>query len=476
MSKAIKHKPYALFLIFILFFIWGAITAVNDVLIKYFKDNFELSDFQSLLIQFAFFGAYGLGALSYYLYSKKFGDPINKLGYKKGITAGLMLAGLGCLSFYPTILIGNYYIILVSFFIIGLGLTLLQISCNPYVAIMGTPQSASSRLNMAQGFNSLGTTLGPLIGGFVIFNFLEGNTAIQLPYLICGGLLFLFAFIIQQTELPSYKSELKSDLSGNALQFKHLRLGMLAIFFYVGAEVALSSKLFEFAQLPSIGGASDTVATDYIALYWGGAMIGRLLNGILGRNEHESQFSLAKIGRGLLTIAVSLSILIVFIALKNHVLENNQIFSFSLLTDTFVFILPFLYFVLIQFTCMLIFGESSAQLLTVFATICMTLIISSYAIGGNFALWAIIAIGLFNSIMWSNIFTLSIARLKEYTSQGSSLLIIMIVGGAILPLIMGLISDAIDLRTAFLFPIISYLYIFYFGKFGYKAKQKDVYE
>ena len=215
--------PYALILIILLFFIWGGISAMNDVLVAYFKELFILTELQSLLIQFAFFGAYGFGALSYYLYSNKFGDPINKVGYKQGIMSGLIIAGIGCISFYPTILSNNYYVILGSFFIIGIGLTLIQISCNPYVAIIGKPQSASARLNLAQGFNSLGTTLGPLLGGFLVFNYLSGNAAIQVPYLICGAILFLFAFLLYKVDLPDYKNQLSTNLKGMLYSFHILK-------------------------------------------------------------------------------------------------------------------------------------------------------------------------------------------------------------------------------------------------------------
>ena len=468
--------PYALILIILLFFIWGGISAMNDVLVAYFKELFILTELQSLLIQFAFFGAYGFGALSYYLYSNKFGDPINKVGYKQGIMSGLIIAGIGCISFYPTILSNNYYVILGSFFIIGIGLTLIQISCNPYVAIIGKPQSASARLNLAQGFNSLGTTLGPLLGGFLVFNYLSGNAAIQVPYLICGAILFLFAFLLYKVDLPDYKNQLSTNLKGNALQFSHLKKGMLAIFFYVGAEVAISSKLLEYAMLPTIGNVNKSMATDYLALYWGGAMIGRLLIASIA-DEIDMQKTLAqKIRNGVLTIFSTFIILFLFIGLKSHVLANDESLTIGIFVSIFKFTSPLLIFVTIQFILMLIFSKSSQKLLASFSFICVALLLTSYIFEGNIGLWSVIAIGLFNSIMWSNIFTLSIAELKDYTSQGSSLLIIMIVGGAILPLGFGLMADWIDLPTAFLFPIISYLYILYFGRIGYKIKQTKIYE
>ena len=469
-SKQSESRMTAFIIITFLFFLWGAITSVNDVLVDYYKKLHALSELKSMLILFAFFGAYGLGALAYYLYSQANGDPINKMGYKKGMLLGLIVAGLGCISLYPITALGNYYIVLISFFIIGLGLTLLQISCNPYIAILGPSESASSRLNLSQGFNSLGTTIGPLIVGFLLLSYLSKENAIQNIYLFNGLLFFAFALILWRVKLPDYQSDEQVKLSGNAFNFSHLRAGMVAIFFYVGAEVMIGGKLMEYVQLPEIGNLSRTDAASYLGIYWGGAMIGRLAISVISSQKYSA---LKRALYGFLTIAFVYASIVLFITIKEKVLELGLPFNYNTYALTFSEITPILWFVLIQYLGMLWFQNSSKGLLSLFSAIITICLALAFIFEGKTALWCMLSIGLFNSILWSNIFTLSIANLKEYTSQASSLLVIMIVGGAFLPLIMGWISDISgSLKVAYLLPIISYLYLIYFGLQGSKIKDK----
>lgn len=472
MTKKGQSNVFAFTVITILFFLWGGITSINDVLISNFKELHALTELQSMYILLAFFGAYGVGSLAYYLYSQSFGDPINKTGYKKGILLGLFIAGTGCISLYPIVATGNYYACLSSFFVIGLGLTLLQISCNPYIAILGPDEGASSRLNLSQGFNSLGTTIGPLIAGYLILSYASKETAIQNLYLVCGLIFFLFALILISIKLPEYRSEEKTNLVGSAFQFSHLRAGMLAIFFYVGAEVMIGGKIMPYVSLPEIGNLSANDAISYLGIYWGGAMLGRLGISVIS----SPKFNLVKkMVLGFLTLAITYLVIVLFIAIKARVFEQNLPLETAIIISayktTFIEILPICWFIGLQFIFMLLFRNSSRKLLSVFAIIIIVNLLTAFIVEGKTALWCILSIGLFNSILWSNIFTLSIAGLKEYTSQGSSLLIIMIIGGAVLPLGMGWLSDTFhSIKIGFLFPIISYLYILYFGLYGSKTK------
>lgn len=461
-------------MIIILFFLWGTITSMNDILVKTYKDLYNLSDSQSMLIFLSFFGAYGLGALFYFLYSVLKGDPINKIGYKRGMLLGLLISGVGCLSLYPITATGNYYAYLLSFFVIGLGLTLLQISCNPYVAILGSSKTASSRLNLSQGFNSLGTTISPLIAGYLVISYVSELQAIQHLYLICGLIFIAFAIILWLTQLPHYTNEEKVALKDTALKFSHVRFGMLAIFFYVGAEVMIGGKLREFVQLPNMGNLTDLEATSYLGIYWGGAMIGRLGISVISSDK----FSLIKkIIFGFFTILVSYLIIVFFIALTAKILKQGRAFDWEIIanayTATFYEIRHILWFIGLQYLAMLTFRNSSRLLLSACAFFASLALVFAFIFKGEVALWLVLSIGLFNSIMWSNIFTLAIDGLKAYTSQASSLLVIMIIGGAVLPLVMGWIIDQSgQLEMGFLFPIISYLYILYFGLAGYRIKQK----
>lgn len=473
MQEKGQSKSFAFIIITILFFLWGAITSINDVLVQIYKDIYELSEFESMLLFLAFFGAYGVGALAYFIYSQQKGDPINKLGYKRGILLGLVIAGLGCLSLYPLTTTGNFYAYLAAFFTIGLGITLLQISCNPYIAILGKEDGASARLNLSQGFNSLGTTIGPLFAGYLILSYIAQEAAIQDLYLFCGAVFILFAIILVFIPIPDYSSEEKVVLKGNAWDFPNLRFGMVAIFCYVGAEVMIGGKIMPYLSLPEIGNLSVSDAASYLGIYWGGAMIGRL--GISVVSNPSFNFY-KKLIYGFITIMITYLVIVLFITVKTNFLDRGLDFHVDLLLaglyETFIELKLIMPFLLIQFILMLIFRDSSRYLLSAFASVIIVLLLAAFIFEGQVALWCILSIGLFNSIMWSNIFTLSIGGLKEYTSQASSLLIIMIIGGAILPLGMGVISDLTgSIKYGFLFPIISYLYILYFGLYGSRTKK-----
>ncbi len=458
-----------------LFFMWGFITSMNDILIPYLKKVFELNYFEAMLVQFAFFGAYFIGSVVYFIISAGRGDPIMKIGYKNGIIAGLLLSAFGLLLFYPAASMKVYGIFLSALFILGLGFTLLQIAANPYVARLGRPETASSRLNLSQAFNSFGTTIAPVIGGYFVFHYFikwgkpflnaAGNPitlnsgeavsayGVQLPYLIFALVFVLMAVIIKVSHLPAINVEHELPKGMGALKYPHLVFGMIAIFMYVGAEVSIGSILINFMNDTfSIG---EMQAKSYLAFYWGGAMIGRFL-GAISMGEIKKT-----VKKYLLMLTVSIAVFFVIFG----VVWIESDFTFQ-----FVSILPFTGFMLLNLLAFRLGNSMPAKTLSVFALVNVVLLTIALTNAGHLVLWALLSIGLFNSIMWSNIFTLAIDKLGKYTSQGSSLLVMMILGGAIIPLVQGSVADAMGVHYSFVVPLIPYLYIAFYGWKGYKIK------
>jgi FHS family L-fucose permease-like MFS transporter len=379
-----------------LYFGIGFITALNDILIPHFKDLFHLKNVGALLVQFCFFGAY-------FVMSVPSGLIVSRIGYKSGIVAALSLMGLGLLLFLPASMIIFYPLFLFALFVVGSGLALLQVAINPYVGALGAPETASSRLNLAGGFNSIATTIAPKVGAAFIFIAAGASAAqlahsVRLPYLILAACAFAMATITRFVSLPDVieKNVAGSASDGSAWQFRHLRLGAFAIFFYVGAEVAIGSIMISYLGQPSMGGLTHAEAARYVSLYWGGAMIGRFI-GFVALRRIKAQKALA------------------FVSLAALVLVATTIVTH-----------------------------------------------------GHVAMWAIVACGLFNSVMWPCIFPLSVSGLGKFTSQGSGILITMVVGGAIIPVVQGFLADAFGYQHSFAIVLLCYAYILYFAVRGYR--------
>lgn len=389
-----------------LFFTWGLITSLNDVLIPHLKAIFTLTYVRAMLIQFSFFGAY-------FVMSIPSGYLVEHLGYRKGIIIGLATAGIGCLGFYPAASMQSYPLFLAALFVLASGITLLQVAANPYVAVLGKPETASSRLNLTQAFNSLGTTVGPYVGSSLILTAVTTGAVdvasevktVQGPYLALAGVLFLIAIIFAQFKLPvvpgtdeTTAGRAEADAVRSIWQHSHLVLGVVAIFVYVGAEVAIGSFLVSFMSQPEIGGLTEREAgQNYLFLYWGGAMVGRFAGSII----------LRKVKPG-------------------YLLAFNAVCAIALL-------------------------------------------ITAMLVGGRTAMWAVLAIGLFNSIMFPTIFTLAIARLGRHTGEGSGLLCMAIVGGAVIPVAQGYFADNMGILLSFFIPAICYAYIVYYGVKGHEV-------
>jgi MFS transporter, FHS family, L-fucose permease len=449
-----QKKNYTLPLTFLtmLFFMWGFITCLNDILIPHFKAIFDLSYFQSMLIQFAFFGAYFIGALIYFIISSTSGDPINKIGYKNGILLGLLTSALGTFLFYPAAEMQSFGFFLAALFILALGFTLLQIAANPYVILLGNPETGSHRLNLAGAINSFGTTIAPIIGGSFILSSVssdKGIDSVKLPYIVLTGLFLVLVVIFIIVTLPKFTNNETIEKGIGALKFPQLKLGILAIFFYVGAEVTVGSFMTNFVGLKEIKGLSPSEATIYVSLYWGSIMIGRFAGSISVFNFSETT---KKILTAVVPVATFFFILLIF---KIKAAENDVIDFKSLLIY-----LPFIGISIIAF---FIGKENPSRTLLLFSVICIVLLILSIITTGEFSLWSLISLGLYNSIMWPAIFALAIAGLGKYTSQGSSLLIMAILGGALIPPIQGFLADHIGIHISFIVPIFCYIYLAYYS-------------
>ncbi|MGI4829550.1 MAG: sugar MFS transporter [Janthinobacterium lividum] len=399
------QRNYALPMVLMvsLYFSIGFITALNDILVPHFKDLFHLTNVLALLVQFCFFGAY-------FVMSLPAGWTVNRIGYKSGIITALSIMGTGLLLFLPASIAISYPLFLFALFVVGSGLALLQVAVNPYVGALGTPETATYRLNLCGFLNSLATTLAPKLGAIFIFVAAGATTAqlarsVRAPYLAIAGFAFLLAVVTYFVPLPELIPTKEADSTspgtsdGNAWQFVHLRFGALAIFTYVGAEVAIGSIMITFLGQPSMGSLSHAAAAVYVSLYWGGTMIGRLI-GTFALIWVRAQRALAAVATcALLLVTVTL------------------------------------------------FGN------------------------GHVALWAIVSCGLFNSVMWPCIFPLSVKGLGRFTSQGSGILIMMVVGGAIIPEIQGLLADKFGYQHSYIIVLLCYAYLIFFALSGHRIRQ-----
>jgi FHS family L-fucose permease-like MFS transporter len=444
--------PFALMTI--LFFMWGFMTVWNDILIPQFKDAFTLNFFEAMLVQFAFFGAYGVGALAYYIISMIWGDPINRIGYKNGVIIGLLLAAGGSALFYPAAMLVSYPFFLVALFVVGLGFAILQIAANPYVTILGPERTASSRLNLSQAFNSFGTTIGPIIGGWLIFTVftrpgVHGADAVKVPYLCFAIVFALLAVLFKFAHLPNFASA-EHHRGLGALKHPHTVLGMFAIFMYVGGEVSVGSAIINYLGTPRLGAISHDAAKNFLAFYWGGLMIGRFM-GAFALSDMRSWLKKA------LTVVVPVVAFAVIIIVSG--LSN------ALHYGIFLAILPVMFFL----------GAAGPQrMLALFSVVIIGLLATSMLTTGATAQWTILAVGMFCSVMWSNIFALAIEGLGPLKSQGSSLLVMGILGAAVLSPLQGKVADLFGIQHSFVVPMVAFAFIAFYGVYGYRAGRKDL--
>ena len=461
-----------------LFFLWGFMTVFNDILIPRFKEAFTLDYFHAMLVQLAFFGAYFIGSLLYFLISATTGDPIAKIGYKNGVVIGLLISAGGSALFWPAANTTSYPMFLAGLFIVGLGFAMLQIAANPYVTILGPEKTASSRLNLAQGFNSIGTTIGPLIGGFLIFQYFaragaHGAESVKVPYMTFCVTFLVLAAVFFFIRLP-HVGEGHVEPGAGALKYPHVVLGVIAIFMYVGGEVSVGSAIINFLGQKSVAGLTADEASKYVAIYWGGLMIGRFMGAV-----ELSEMKAAK--KQLLLIVIPLLAWLLLWAAKSAPLDAMQNGSdvFGKWRDniadnwpTFRTYLPFvgLCWLLFQFA-----RGRAARALVIFSLTVVALLLMAILVGGKTAMWCVVAVGLFTSIGWSNTFSLALEGTGVYKSQVSSLLVMAILGGAVLPPLMGKIADVThNLQVAFIVPLVAYAYVAFYGAKGHSIGREKV--
>jgi FHS family L-fucose permease-like MFS transporter len=398
-----------------LFFMWGFLTCLNDILVPHLKPIFDLDYTRVMLIQFAFFGAY-------FLFSIPSAKIIDAIGYQRSMVVGLLTMGIGAFLFVPAASVPSYPLFLGALIVLAAGITCLQVAANPYVTVLGNPETASSRLNLTQAFNSLGTFLAPFFGGLFILTQarkiedvramapaalhayrLHEAATVKGPYVGLGIALVLLAIAIGSFKLPKIphaQHQLGERVNDSIWNHPNLIFGAIAIFVYVGAEVSIGSFLVNYFGQPEIGGLTEKVAASFVAFYWGGAMVGRFIGSAL----------LQKIKTG--------------------------------------------------------------SLLGLCAVCAAALVATSMLTSGHVAMYSIILVGFFNSIMFPSIFTLGVAELGPLTGDGSGVMIMAIVGGAILPVAQGWIADHIGIHHAFFLPVICYVYILYFALSGSKPNSE----
>nr|WP_162039288.1 sugar MFS transporter [Undibacterium sp. YM2] len=403
-----RSQTSSLVIVTILFFMWGFLTSLNDVLIPHLKSIYTLSYVQATLVQFCFFGAY-------FIVSIPAGMLIRKIGYQHGAVTGLVIAASGCAMFYPASM-GSYALFLLAFFILASGITILQVAANPYVTVLGEARTASSRLTLTQAFNSLGTTVAPVLGGILILSGAaltaaeiaqlpaseqisyraSAGAAVQMPYLLLAGALLLLAVLFAFARLPKITHAVDSDAATSSSKTSvfahtHLLMGAIGIFLYVGGEVSIGSFLINFLGESDVGGLTPALAAHYVSFYWGGAMVGRFIGFAVMRKLSPGKT---------LAFNSAAAIILILTAIYSH---------------------------------------------------------------GSMAMWAILAVGLCNSIMFPTIFSMALNKLGPLTGQGSGILCMAIVGGALVPFLQGYLADSIGLHTSFYVPAACYTFILYFG-------------
>ena len=529
-SEQTKSNNSALYTLITVFFFWGFIGASNGVFIPFCKAKFGLDQFQSQLIDFAFYGAYYIGAILLFIFSsiaKK--DILNGWGFKKGIIYGLLISTFGAALMILAVTQGSYLFILGALFIVALGFSLQQTSAQPFAASLGEPHSASSRLNLAGGVNSLGTTIGPIVVSFALFGVISGVSieefaqkensldSMRILYVFVGGLFLLaaalfhfskklpsgksdssfetankamktliaitvilvaiFGFIFSRYEDPEFITRFienkekdylglsltistlvvvvigllfanttaqKNPEGWGAMKYPQLVLGMLALFSYVGVEVTIGSNLGELLNTADFGSITGPRLAPFMSMYWGSLMIGRWAGAISVFNPSSQ---LKKI----------LLIVIPYLAF-GVVLAANAI-SGQDITPLYAYA----FVIIFQIAGFFLGKDQPSRTLMIFGLMGMIAMTIGLLTTGTIAIYAFMSGGLFLSIMWPCIFSLAIAGLGKYTSQGSAFLVMMILGGGIIPPLQGKLADIIGIHTSYFIPVLCFGFIAFYG-------------
>ena len=433
-----------------IFFIFGFVTTFNITLADKFKAVFDLSNFEAQLVNGAFF-------FTYFVLSFTCGGIIKKIGYKSGVILGLVLVALGSFLFFPAAKVPSFPFFLVAIFIMASGVVFLQTAANPYVTALGPSETASGRLNLTQALNSIATTLAPIVASIFVFKEVAERAlnsalnpaqiaaqSVPVPFIIIGVLVLIIAVVIFMLKLPVI--ETVGEQKKSVWKYPHVILGALGIFFYVGAEVGSAAMIQRYLQ--EAANFTKTDAAKMIALYWGGAMIGRFYGSFMLSNVDKAKKSLY-------------TVLVLILAFVVGWYIRRQF------TDGLIFVgIAFINYLAIQL------GSGKAnKTLAVFAMIAAMLALATMIVPSGLILWVGCSIGFFNSVMFPNIFALGVDGLDHgELSMASGLINTLIVGGAVVPVLMGLMADGFGVRYSFILPVVCYGYILFFALVGSKHK------
>ncbi len=444
----------------IVFFFWGFVAASNDILIPVFKKAFNLSQGESQLVSVAFYVAYTVGSLIYFGVSSILKiDVLNKIGYKNGICLGLLISALGTLLFYPAANTGSFPLMISGLFIVGLGFSLQQIAANPLAIVMGDPKTGSQRLTLAGGINNFGTTIGPLLVSFAIFGSVAASNteasieSVKIPYLILGLAFALVAVFLKFSSLPNkieaessventVTNELKLVDKSSAFAYPQLVMGMIAIFVYVGVEVATASNLP--AYLEQHLNISTQKVAPFISLYWASLMIGRWTGAI-------GVFDINKGAKQMLKFIVPYLAFAVFLLV--NMIARHDVSQFYI----------YLIVIAVMIVADILSDNNPVKMLLIFSVAGILALVIGMLTSGITSAYAFISVGLFCSTLWPCIFTIAVAGLGKNTNQGSSLLIMMIMGGGIVSWLQGLLSDKIGIQYSYIVGVACFAYLAFYA-------------
>ena len=450
-----KSNNSALYTLISVFFFWGFVAASNDILIPVFKKAFDLSQSQSQFVSIAFYISYTVGSLIYMgisLLMKQ--DLVNKIGYKNGLALGLVISALGTLLFYPAANTSSYPLMLAGLFTVGLGFSLQQTVANPLAIALGPIKTGSQRLTMAGGINNFGTTIGPLIVSFAIFgSTASGSTdisieSVKIPYLILGAAFLILALLLKFSSLPEHpenieesKDEKKSSKK-SALNYPQLVLGMIAIFLYVGVEVSTASNLPAYME-SKLGFAIADIA-PYISLYWASLMIGRWTGAV---EAFTNNMNTQKILR-FLAPYLAFGVFLLVNAIAKHDLAPFYVYGLI---------------ILVLIAADIASKGDPARMLLIFSCLGIFALFTGMFTSGMISVYAFTSVGLFCSTLWPCIFTLAVCGLGKHTSQGSSFLIMMIMGGGIISWLQGTVSESIGIQSSYIVGVFCFAYLAFYG-------------
>ena len=450
-----KSNNSALYTLISVFFFWGFVAASNDILIPVFKKAFDLSQSQSQFVSIAFYISYTVGSLIYMgisLLMKQ--DLVNKIGYKNGLALGLVISALGTLLFYPAANTSSYPLMLAGLFTVGLGFSLQQTVANPLAIALGPIKTGSQRLTMAGGINNFGTTIGPLIVSFAIFgSAASGSTdisieSVKIPYLILGAAFLILALLLKFSSLPEHpenieesKDEKKSSKK-SALNYPQLVLGMIAIFLYVGVEVSTASNLPAYME-SKLGFAIADIA-PYISLYWASLMIGRWTGAV---EAFTNNMNTQKILR-FLAPYLAFGVFLLVNAIAKHDLAPFYVYGLI---------------ILVLIAADIASKGDPARMLLIFSSLGIFALFTGMFTSGMISVYAFTSVGLFCSTLWPCIFTLAVCGLGKHTSQGSSFLIMMIMGGGIISWLQGTVSESIGIQSSYIVGVFCFAYLAFYG-------------